>query len=188
MPGWLFYAGVCDEHFYIISFQSLFEFPDEEGYQPCEVACVDYTLNFGIVREWHKFIDPGNNQPSLSWCQLVAFMLTLLNFWAFLWALAARDGWSTTVIVVVSVSFPQSPRNQLHTQIGSRRCWGVDLSRSAECDLKHRGAETNGTWKISPHHTLVISPPPYPCDLSPTIPLCQLLMHHASITISFECG
>ena len=51
--------AVCDVHFYIISFQSLFELPDEEGYQPCEVACIDYTLNDGIVRVYHQFIDPG---------------------------------------------------------------------------------------------------------------------------------
>nr|CAB3263593.1 protein maelstrom 2-like [Phallusia mammillata] len=51
--------GVCNVHFYIISFKSLFELPDEEGYQPCEVACIDYTLSGGILRTWHHFIDPG---------------------------------------------------------------------------------------------------------------------------------
>ncbi|XP_039270033.2 protein maelstrom homolog [Styela clava] len=50
---------VLDEHVYIISFQSFFEFPNEEGYQPCEVSCVDYTLRSGIKREWHAMIDPG---------------------------------------------------------------------------------------------------------------------------------
>ena len=55
------FAAICDVHFYLISFQSLFELPDEEGYQPCEVACIDYTLNRGIVRVYHQFIDPGKN-------------------------------------------------------------------------------------------------------------------------------
>ncbi|XP_076822345.1 protein maelstrom homolog isoform X2 [Clavelina lepadiformis] len=45
--------------FYFISFQSLFELPDEEGYQPVEVAILEFTLNDGIVRAWHCFIDPG---------------------------------------------------------------------------------------------------------------------------------
>lgn len=47
------------QHFYLISFQSYFEFPNEEGYQPCEVACIEYSLFGGIIREWHALINPG---------------------------------------------------------------------------------------------------------------------------------
>ncbi|XP_002131178.2 protein maelstrom homolog [Ciona intestinalis] len=52
-------VDVLKEHFFIISFQSLYELPDEEGYLPCEVTCVDYTLHGGIEGIWHNIIDPG---------------------------------------------------------------------------------------------------------------------------------
>lgn len=48
------------EKFYFIDFQSLCEIPKEEyKYLPCEVAVVEYTMHSGILRNFHKFIDPG---------------------------------------------------------------------------------------------------------------------------------
>lgn len=50
---------VLRENFYVFSFQSYFEFPDEEGYQPCELAIVEYSLHDGITRQFHAMINPG---------------------------------------------------------------------------------------------------------------------------------
>lgn len=50
---------VLEDKFYIISFQSYFEFPEEEGYQPCELAVVEFSLKHGISREFHAMIDSG---------------------------------------------------------------------------------------------------------------------------------
>lgn len=53
------YEELLEDKFYIISFQSYFEFPDEEGYQPCELAVVEYSLKHGVSKEFHAMIDPG---------------------------------------------------------------------------------------------------------------------------------
>ena len=48
------------ETFYFMDFQSLCEMPKEEyKYLPCEVAVVEYTMHSGILRNFHKFVDPG---------------------------------------------------------------------------------------------------------------------------------
>nr|XP_006821431.1 PREDICTED: protein maelstrom homolog [Saccoglossus kowalevskii] len=56
--------GVCLETFYMIDIQSLCnkELPMEQcngmRYLPCEIACVEFSLNAGIHKSWHKFIEP----------------------------------------------------------------------------------------------------------------------------------
>ncbi|XP_071958708.1 protein maelstrom homolog [Antedon mediterranea] len=51
--------GVCLEIFYIITFEVLCKFPDNQGYLPAEVAIIEYSLSAGIIRIFHRFIDPG---------------------------------------------------------------------------------------------------------------------------------
>ena len=47
------------ETFHMIAFETLCELPEEQGYLPCEIACVSYSLYAGIIDVFHKFIDPG---------------------------------------------------------------------------------------------------------------------------------
>ncbi len=49
------------ETFYFLDFQSLCEIPERENdrFMPCEMAVAKYSLNSGIQKTMHKFIDPG---------------------------------------------------------------------------------------------------------------------------------
>ncbi|XP_042190658.1 protein maelstrom homolog isoform X2 [Callorhinchus milii] len=53
--------AVCDETFYFISFISMADLPSTctQRFLPCEIGCVKYSMNRGIIGEFHKFIDPG---------------------------------------------------------------------------------------------------------------------------------
>ena len=44
---------------FIIDFQSMYELPCEKGYLPCELACVKFSLQEGIVDTYHTFVNPG---------------------------------------------------------------------------------------------------------------------------------
>ena len=47
------------EKFHLISFETLCELPDEQGYLPCEISCVSYSLYAGIIDVYHQYVDPG---------------------------------------------------------------------------------------------------------------------------------
>ena len=49
------------ESFWFIDFQSLCHIAHkpEHKYFPCEIGIVQYSLNDGIINEYHKFIKPG---------------------------------------------------------------------------------------------------------------------------------
>merc|ERR1711881_363803 len=49
---------IVNQNFFVISFQSLYEFPDEDGFLPCEVACMEYSLKEGIIGGIQRFIEP----------------------------------------------------------------------------------------------------------------------------------
>jgi protein maelstrom len=40
-------------------FMSLCDMPDDK-FMPCEMAIAEYSLRNGIIRSFHKYIDPGN--------------------------------------------------------------------------------------------------------------------------------
>ena len=42
----------------MVGFMSYYNLPDE-GYLPCELGAVEYSLNGGILRRLHYFIPPG---------------------------------------------------------------------------------------------------------------------------------
>ncbi|XP_078000506.1 protein maelstrom homolog isoform X2 [Glandiceps talaboti] len=53
--------GVILETFFMIDIQSLckeLKSEDVLRYLPCEIACVEFSLNAGIHKSWHKFINP----------------------------------------------------------------------------------------------------------------------------------
>ncbi|CAH3119717.1 unnamed protein product [Pocillopora meandrina] len=62
--GWLPGRAICDEKFYMIGFMSLYDLPDE-GFLPCELGVVEYSLNGGIMRKMHYFIKPGEIRVGL---------------------------------------------------------------------------------------------------------------------------
>jgi protein maelstrom len=43
----------------MIGFMSLCDMPDDK-FMPCEVGIAEYSLRDGIIRDFHKYIDPGN--------------------------------------------------------------------------------------------------------------------------------
>ena len=49
---------VCNERFLMIGFMSLCDMPDDK-FMPCEMAIAEYSLRNGIIRNFHKYIDPG---------------------------------------------------------------------------------------------------------------------------------
>jgi hypothetical protein len=53
------FLDVCNEQFLMIGFMSLCDMPDDK-FMPCEMAITEYSLRNGIIRHFHKFIDPGN--------------------------------------------------------------------------------------------------------------------------------
>ena len=42
----------------MVGFMSYYDLPDD-GYLPCELAAVEYSLNGGILRRMHYFLPPG---------------------------------------------------------------------------------------------------------------------------------
>lgn len=42
----------------MVGFMSCYNLPDE-GFLPCEIGAVEYSLNGGILRKMHYFIKPG---------------------------------------------------------------------------------------------------------------------------------
>ena len=42
----------------MVGFMSYYDLPDD-GYLPCELGAVEYSLNGGILRRMHYFIPPG---------------------------------------------------------------------------------------------------------------------------------
>ena len=42
----------------MVAFMSYYDLPDD-GYLPCELAAVEYSLNGGILRKLHFFLPPG---------------------------------------------------------------------------------------------------------------------------------
>lgn len=42
----------------MVAFMSYYDLPDD-GYLPCEIGAVEYSLNEGILRRMHYFIPPG---------------------------------------------------------------------------------------------------------------------------------
>uniref|UniRef100_H2ZD20 Protein maelstrom homolog n=1 Tax=Ciona savignyi TaxID=51511 RepID=H2ZD20_CIOSA len=62
---WSVPEGGASTVYHIISFQSIYELPNEEGYKPCEVACVKYSLKRGVIGQWHRFINPGKIELGL---------------------------------------------------------------------------------------------------------------------------
>lgn len=58
----IFYISCLDvtvEKFYMVDFMSLCDLPDDR-FMPCEMGLVEYSLQYGIIRSFHKFIYPGN--------------------------------------------------------------------------------------------------------------------------------
>ena len=53
------YSDVANERFLMIGFMSLCDMPDDK-FMPCEMAIAEYSLRNGIIRSFHKYIDPGN--------------------------------------------------------------------------------------------------------------------------------
>lgn len=68
------HAAVSLETFYFIDIQSLCEITEKENerFLPCEIAVAEFTLNSGIQKTMHKFIDPG--QLPLSPCPTTVYV------------------------------------------------------------------------------------------------------------------
>ncbi|XP_015749095.1 PREDICTED: uncharacterized protein LOC107328869, partial [Acropora digitifera] len=60
---------VCDEKFFMVGFMSYYNLPDE-GYLPCELGAVEYSLNGGILRRLHYFIPPGELKVGLRYAAM----------------------------------------------------------------------------------------------------------------------
>eukprot|EP00800_Vazella_pourtalesii_P004549 TRINITY_DN1523_c0_g1_i2.p1 TRINITY_DN1523_c0_g1~~TRINITY_DN1523_c0_g1_i2.p1 ORF type:complete len:765 (+),score=147.47 TRINITY_DN1523_c0_g1_i2:161-2296(+) len=52
--------------FYFIDFQFICHV-EKGNYFPCEIAVIEYSIDSGIVRSWHKFIDPGKIPTGYRW-------------------------------------------------------------------------------------------------------------------------
>ena len=52
--------------FYFIDFQFICHV-EKGNYVPCEIAAIEYSIDCGIVRSWHKFIDPGRIPTGYRW-------------------------------------------------------------------------------------------------------------------------
>ncbi|KAK2566847.1 Protein maelstrom-like protein [Acropora cervicornis] len=66
---WASGRAVCDEKFFMIGFMSYYNLPDE-GYLPCELGAVEYSLNGGILRRLHYFIPPGELKVGLRYAAM----------------------------------------------------------------------------------------------------------------------
>ena len=80
----LYFLAVCDERFYMIGFMSCYDLPDE-GFLPCEIGAVEYSLSGGILRKMHYFIKPGLSQTLLCVQQAYYTLLLELTVLQFLW-------------------------------------------------------------------------------------------------------
>ncbi|KAI6650506.1 Protein maelstrom-like [Oopsacas minuta] len=52
--------------FYFIDFQFICHV-EKGNYYPCEIAAIEYSIECGIIRNWHKFIDPGRIPTGYRW-------------------------------------------------------------------------------------------------------------------------
>ncbi|XP_068733037.1 protein maelstrom homolog [Montipora capricornis] len=66
---WLPGRAVCDEKFYMIGFMSYYDLPDD-GYLPCELGAVEFSLNGGILRRLHYFLPPGELKTGLRYAAM----------------------------------------------------------------------------------------------------------------------
>lgn len=62
----LFLSDMIADIFYFLDIYSYGKLPPqcEQRYLPCEIGCVKYSLQDGIVADFHHFIDPGVFQES----------------------------------------------------------------------------------------------------------------------------
>ena len=59
------FVEIKDAKFYFISFEYLCE--TEEGeFLPCEVGLIEWSLNQGIIKTLHRFINPGAAKVALT--------------------------------------------------------------------------------------------------------------------------
>lgn len=54
----LIFSEIMEESFFLINIQTLCE-TEEGDFLPCEIACLEFSLAKGIIKTFHKFIDPG---------------------------------------------------------------------------------------------------------------------------------
>lgn len=64
--------------FYFISFQTLCKTHDEE-YLPAEIAIIEYSIEKGITKNLHRFIEPGRCSLTLKHTELVKWTSLNLN-------------------------------------------------------------------------------------------------------------
>jgi len=50
--------GVLPKKFFFVGFISLLDEPTEHGWPPLEIAAIEFSLQNGIERFWHKFVNP----------------------------------------------------------------------------------------------------------------------------------
>lgn len=62
----LFLSDLVADIFYFLDIYSYGKLPPhcEQRFLPCEIGCVKYSLQDGIVADFHHFIDPGEFQGS----------------------------------------------------------------------------------------------------------------------------
>ena len=51
----------------MLDLRHLAEVEDYEKVVPCEVSMVEYSIEQGLGREIHKFINPGKNSHTMHW-------------------------------------------------------------------------------------------------------------------------
>lgn len=59
-------AALKRENFYFINFQYLCK-TEEGDYLPVEIAVVEYSIEKGITKKLHRFIEPGNVKKDCKW-------------------------------------------------------------------------------------------------------------------------
>lgn len=59
LQSWSSGQDIRKTKFYFIAFQTLCVLPDNKGYLPCELACIEYTMAHGIKKTFHRFLKPG---------------------------------------------------------------------------------------------------------------------------------
>ena len=57
-------AAKC--RFYFIDFQYICHV-EKGNYFPCEISAIEYSIECGIIRSWHKFVDPGKIPTGYRW-------------------------------------------------------------------------------------------------------------------------
>ena len=58
----------------MVGFMSCYNLPDE-GFLPCEIGAVEYSLNGGILRKMHYFIKPGLSKCNIKLIMCLAGVL-----------------------------------------------------------------------------------------------------------------